>query len=216
MKCVCLVLSVVYGFAWKSGVIVIAVALLAAMTPGRGDDGAPDSNETYSKQHVVFADGEPVRVTMKALDGGGHSSCLLLDEDGRLLLQTTYDWHGALNIRWGDAFPAPPSCTATRDGRLSLGARQGMMLYNLMINPNGACGLRTQDYSRAEYRGLGYSQDGQLVVDPWAIGSAGNQVAAARSGETTTACPSSNSSPAASLATEVVPASSSVSKLESP
>ena len=168
-------LAAVYEFAWKCGIVVIAVALLAAMTPGKGDGGLSPPTELDPMRTVTTTRGETVRVIMKAVDGAGVSTCMLLDDDGRQLLQATYDRYGCLNIQWGDAFPVRPFCSATRDGQISLVARNRMQCYELMLRPNGVSGVRIADYLKEDDRGLGYSRDGELVVDPWAIGLNSNE-----------------------------------------
>lgn len=224
MRCVYLALIAAYELTWKCGIIVIAVALLAAMNPGEGEGGLDDPTEPKSTRLITATRDECVQVIMEASKDGISSKCMLLDEDGRQLFQAAYDRSGSLWVRWGDAFACQPCGTATRDGSISLAARSGMHRFEFLLRPKGVSGVRTCDYERDEYRGLGYTEEGELSTDPWEVGttarqessSFANQVAAERSRETTTSCPSANSAPPGSRATAVVPANSIVSKTDSP
>ena len=173
MKCVYIALTLVYGLAWKCGMIVIAVALLAAMNPGGGDDGLTGPSRPDSIQYVMMtAADKATRVVMTAPAGGYSSKCTLVDEDGRQLLQATYSRHGCLNVEWGDTYPVRPRSTTSRDGKFDLRASDGGNSYELLLRPGGVSGVTAVDASKCDYRGFGYTKEGVPVVDPWEIGTA--------------------------------------------
>lgn len=197
MKSIYHTMAAAYEFAWKCGVIVIALALFAAMIPEERDDSPLDPTQPALARPTASAADQAVEVIMTGRGAGERSRCTLLDEDGRRLLEATYDWSGCLWVHWGDAFPVQPFCTATRDGWISLTARDRLQNYELMVRPQGVSGFRIADYLRNDYQGLGYSKNGELVFDPWPISSfaleelasCANQIAAASSGEAGTFSP---------------------------
>ena len=158
-----------------------------------GDGGEPHSvsGELESSRHIATTGGE-VRVSMSAVGGEAPSNCKLVDEDGRLMLQATYERGGGLKLRWGDAYPAQAFCSAARDGWFNLIVMEGTDRYELRLDPNGVSGVRATDALHGQDRGLGYTKQGELVVDPWGIGRIvseeasalpGNQVEAEGAGE---------------------------------
>ena len=168
MKFARLALVSAFGVSWKCGVVVLAVAALSALAPGDGDHAQSDASGSDSIRTIAITGGESVQVVMSAPAGKGASKCMLVDEQGRQLLQVTYDKFGALEIRWGDAYPVRTRCVAVRGGWFYVDADENENRYQMIIDPEGVSGVMARDVSTGECHGLGYTQDGDLVVDPWA------------------------------------------------
>jgi hypothetical protein len=174
MGSVRLALAAAYEFAWKCGVIVIAVALLPTIIPWEADEPDPGPRGRDTGSDVALIGGE-ARVSMTPPAGEDSSSCTLVDEDGRPLLRATYRRDGGLKIRWGDAYPVQPYCSATLDGWLHFIVAEGVNRYEVMLHPTGASGVRAFDVHNGDYHGLGYTKQGDLVVNPWDVGRTPDQ-----------------------------------------
>jgi len=162
-------LAVAYEFAWKCGIIVIAVALLAAMPAEDRKVASSASSRTVSPIVISNPEGDTTEVSMAVAAESLFSNCSLLDEDGKELLHVQYSRNGSLWVKWGDAFPFQPRCTSTRDGAFEAVILDRETLYRLRLRPAGVSGFTISGTSLNETYGLGITQDGELVNDPSVI-----------------------------------------------
>lgn len=189
MRTVHLALAAAFEFAWKCGAVVITFTLLAMMASKTADYGLSDPVERGSTQYLTMTGSEAVQVRLKPADGECSSNCTLMDERGRRLLEVAYNRFGCLCVRWGDAFPVRPCCSASRDGRYYFVAMEGTNCYELSLQQNGVSGVMVTDIGKGARYGAGYTREGELVVEPWEVGAvpgeeigpSGNQAVAARS-----------------------------------
>lgn len=193
MKTAHFALVAAYEFAWKCGVIVIAIALLAAMTPKDRDFASTDSPGSVPQQVVSAAEGRNVEVNMEMAEGSYFSNCSLVDERGRELLHATYNRSGGLLVQWGEAFPVRPGCTATRDGRFQLDVMNDTIRCGLNIRQDGVMNFKALGSSLDDSRAPIAVEDGKLVDELWFQASETtnphpieNQFAPSRSGDATT------------------------------
>jgi hypothetical protein len=159
-----IVVRAAYEFAWKFGLIMISIALLASMS--RGNRDAPVRSSAGVSSGAEAAAEDATFVTMRRVGELGRSSCLLLDEDGSVLLRVGYDRLGCLHLSWGECFPGCPSIAAVRDGGLSLNMKANALLYNLTRRADGATGFelfRTSDGKRSCFR---ITEEGEIARLP--------------------------------------------------
>jgi hypothetical protein len=164
MITVWIVVRAAYELAWKFGLIMISVALLASMSRGNRD-ASYESAVGVSIGSQSSAE-DATYVTMKRSGELGRSSCLLRDEDGSELLSVRYDRLGCLHLSWGEGFAGGPSVAAVRDGGLSLNIKANDLLYTLSRQPDGATGFELFDLSDGTRRCFRITEEGEVVRVP--------------------------------------------------
>jgi hypothetical protein len=155
-----------FAFAWKFGLIALAIALLASM-PKEGVDVTVATPERASEDGAPgpAADGVAY-VTMKRAASSQTSHCTLLDEDGGELLRVSYDRHGYMHLAWGERFSARPSVTTTKDGWLGLNFRTNGVLCNLLRQPDGDARLELSGLAEGRISAFRITATGEVVRIP--------------------------------------------------
>lgn len=160
-------LAAAFEVAWKSGIIVVAIALIASMTSGEKGKASPESTEVDPAKEVATAPGgETNRVSMALPEGAFFSTCSLTDGEGNELIRATYDRTGGLWVHWGDAFPVQPAVTVTRRSAVEFTLRDRRALYHLRVRPQDASGLTISGPAPYGRHGLGINESGEAVNDP--------------------------------------------------